>query len=210
MNDNNDQYVINPAEDVAFLLTYQNDSVDTLYVFRGQLDRLEESLWREQALVYMCVHYGLDAGTNKIEGFHLLDPIQIDYLNGECWVEFVDRADFARLPLWIKRWRDLDVNDPDDNIFLECASMQFDFQQYAKEFCSQNIIIETLLSDAEFLSREDRFGPVGETYDPFWGLTLPTKMGTGTVRGVSGQVARSFRQLVGKSDVSDTSNAEAF
>ena len=67
MNDNNDQYVINPAEDVAFLLTCQNDSVDTLYVFRGQLDRLEESLWREQALVYMCVHYGLDAGTNKIE-----------------------------------------------------------------------------------------------------------------------------------------------
>ena len=50
MNDNNDQYVINPAEDVAFLLTYQNDSVDTLYVFRGQLDRLEESLWREQEL----------------------------------------------------------------------------------------------------------------------------------------------------------------
>ncbi|MDA7436023.1 hypothetical protein N8630_03190 [Synechococcus sp. AH-601-C19] len=198
MNDNNDQYVIDPVEDVAFLLTYQNDSeLDTLYIFRGQLDRVEESLWREQALVYMCVHYGLDAGTDKIDGFHWLDAIQLDrigYLDGGLMrVEIVDKADFARLPLWIRRWRDLDVNDPDDNIFLECASIQFDFQQYAKEFCSQNIIIECLLSDAEFLSREDRFGPVGETYDPFWGLTLPTKMGTGTSRGVSGKVARSFR-----------------
>ena len=198
MNDNNDQYVIDPVEDVAFLLTYQNDSeLDTLYIFRGQLDRVEDSLWREQALVYMCVHYGLDAGTDKIDGFHWLDAIQLDrigYLDGGLMrVEIVDKADFARLPLWIRRWRDLDVNDPDDNIFLECASIQFDFQQYAKEFCSQNIIIECLLSDVEFLSREDRFGPVGETYDPFWGLTLPTKMGTGTSRGVSGQVARSFR-----------------
>ena len=25
------------------------------------MDRVEEGLWREQALVYMCVHYGLDA-----------------------------------------------------------------------------------------------------------------------------------------------------
>ena len=144
----------------------------------------------------MCVHYGLDAGTGKIDGFHWMDAIQLDqigYLDGGCWIEIVDKADFAHLPLWIRRWRDLDVNDPDDNFFLEFASMQLDFQQYAKEFCSQNILIECLLSDAEFLSREDHFGPVGETYDPFWGLTLPTKMGTGASRVVSGQVARSFR-----------------
>ena len=36
MNDNNDQYVIDPMEDVAFLLAYQNDSeLDTVYIFRG-------------------------------------------------------------------------------------------------------------------------------------------------------------------------------
>ena len=128
MNDNNDQYVIDPVEDVAFLLTYQNDSeLDTLYIFRGQLDRVEESLWREQALVYTCVHYGLDAGTDKIDGFHWMDAIQLDRIGcldgGLMRVEIVDKADFAHLPLWIRRWRDLDVNDPDDNIFLECASM---------------------------------------------------------------------------------------
>ena len=103
MNDNNDQYAIDTAEDVAFLLTYQSDpALDTVYVFRGQLDRAEESLWREQALVYMSVRYGLDAGVGKIDGFHWLDAIQLDqigYLNGGCWVEIVDRADFARLPL---------------------------------------------------------------------------------------------------------------
>ena len=81
MNDECDQYVIDPAEDVAFLLAYQKDpAFDTVYVFRGQLDRVEESLWREQALVYMCVHYGLDAGTGKIDGFHWMDAIQLDQI----------------------------------------------------------------------------------------------------------------------------------
>ena len=36
MNDEYDQYVIDPAEDVTFLLAYQRDpTLDTVYVFRG-------------------------------------------------------------------------------------------------------------------------------------------------------------------------------